>query len=74
MQLVLRGEGIFEELDAEQQDELWRPEFASYMLEGPFKNLYKKSSNLINESFCNPPTYFSFQPEIILKIMLQIII
>ena len=37
MQLVLRGEGIFEELDAEQQDELWRPEFASYMLEGPFR-------------------------------------
>ena len=34
MQLVLRGEDIFELLDASQQDELWRPEFASYMLEG----------------------------------------
>ena len=31
---MLRGEDIFEELDSTQQDELWRPEFASYMLEG----------------------------------------
>ena len=34
MQLVLRGEDLFESLDSSQQDELWRPEFASYMLEG----------------------------------------
>jgi len=34
MQLVLRGEALYEELDESQQDELWRPEFASYMLEG----------------------------------------
>lgn len=34
IQLVLKGEDLFEELDAEQQDELWRPEYASYMLEG----------------------------------------
>lgn len=34
MQLVLKGESIYEELDESQQDELWRPEFASYMLEG----------------------------------------
>ena len=30
----MRGEDIFEDLDATQTDELWRPEFASYMLEG----------------------------------------
>ena len=34
IQLVLRGEDIFEDLDSTQTDELWRPEFASYMLEG----------------------------------------
>jgi len=34
IQLVLRGEDIFEDLDSNQTDELWRPEFASYMLEG----------------------------------------
>lgn len=34
IQLVLKGERIFEELDVEQDDELWRPEYASYMLEG----------------------------------------
>merc|ERR1712021_202647 len=34
VQLVCRGEDIFEDLDATQDDELWRPEFASYMLEG----------------------------------------
>ena len=68
MQLVLRGEGIFEELDAEQQDELWRPEFASYMLEGPFKIvniiiLKVFLSYLFKESFFDPPTHFSFKPE-----------
>ena len=30
----MRGEDIFEDLDSTQTDELWRPEFASYMLEG----------------------------------------
>ena len=30
----MRGEDIFEDLDLTQTDELWRPEFASYMLEG----------------------------------------
>jgi hypothetical protein len=44
MQLVLKGEKLYEELDVEQQDELWRPEFASYMLEG----ILKKSAVFID--------------------------
>jgi len=70
IQLVLRGEDIFEDLDSTQTDELWRPEFASYMLEGtpgqPYgstlKDLLKVEKSMIRrrrqvEEKLNPDEY-----------------
>ena len=34
IQLTLKGEKLFKELENEENDALWRPEFTSYMLEG----------------------------------------